>query len=112
MRGEEIIRLCREHVLSVMADLRDCQPGAVGASNKAIEEAAGLGLNLPEQDGWLTWSIINSLIEDEELERVDIPRGKTVRHNYRLAAPKATRSESGRSRMIDRMQIDGRAPAR
>jgi hypothetical protein len=91
MRGEELIRLCREHVLNVMAGMQECQSGGEGASNKAIEESAGFGLNLPEQDGWLTWSIINALVESGEVERVDIPHGKVVRHNYRLAAPKATR---------------------
>ena len=91
MKGEEIIRLCRELVLGMMRDMPECQTGGAGASNKAIEEVAGLALNLPEQDGWLTWSIINSLIELGEVERVVIPHGKVVRHNYRLAAPKSAR---------------------
>lgn len=86
MKGELILNLCREQVLDAMADMPECQPGNEGATNKAIEEAAGLALELPEQDGWITWSILRDLLERGQGERLVVPHGKVVRHNYRLVS--------------------------
>lgn len=84
MDGQKLIEMLQDHVLRAMAQLPECRPGGPGATNKEIEEAAGLGLNLPYQNGWLTWSILHSLIAKGLVEAVEAWRGKSRRHKYRL----------------------------
>jgi hypothetical protein len=62
--GEKLIGQCKEHVLATMSSLPGCAPNGSGLRSKYIEKEAGLALNLPEQDGWLTWSILMSLVSD------------------------------------------------
>lgn len=85
MRGPELIAKLQQHVLETMRGMPACQPGGPGAGNKDIEEAAGLGLELPYQDGWLTWSILHSLIAKGLVEAVITGRGKARRNKYRLS---------------------------
>jgi hypothetical protein len=37
-----------------MAALPECAPGGAGLGQKALEEAAGFALHLPEYDGYFT----------------------------------------------------------
>lgn len=84
MEGKDLIEMLENHVLSTMRKIDECRPNGPGASNKEIEEAAGLSLNLPYQDGWLTWSILHSLIEKGYVEAIPVKRGKSKRLRYRL----------------------------
>ncbi|AEM74233.1 hypothetical protein [Caldicellulosiruptor acetigenus] len=84
MEGPKLIEMLQNHILEVMQQIPQCQPGSSGTSNKEIEEAAGLALNLPYQDGWLTWSILHSLINKGLVEAVEVKHGKTKRFKYRL----------------------------
>lgn len=68
--GEALIALCKTHVRETMAALPECAAEAAGLGNKAIEEAAGLGLNLPAKDGWFTWSILFALVLEGQVEVV------------------------------------------
>lgn len=78
--------LLQHHLLQVMQRLPECQPGGPGATNKEIEEVSGLGLNLPYQDGWLTWSIIHSLLGKGLVDSIVYRRGKATRSKYRLSS--------------------------
>ncbi len=84
MEGRKLIEMLQDHVLQVMQSLPECQPGGPGATNKEIEEAAGLSLDLPYQDGWLTWSILHSLLQKGLVEGVVIKQGRATRNKYRL----------------------------
>ena len=75
--GTEIIKMCEDHVLSTMASLAECQPGAKGLGNREIEEHAGLALSLPYQDGWLTWSLLHYLVQQGRFELVSYAPGTT-----------------------------------
>ena len=76
MRGPEIVNLPSEHVLSAMRRMSDCHPDAAGAGNKDIETEANLGLDLDEQDGYLTWSILQRLARDGLIETEQGSRGR------------------------------------
>lgn len=86
MEGPKLVGMLEEHVLYVMRRLEECQPGGPGATNKEIEQAAGLALNLPYQDGWLTWSILHSLLRKGLVEAVPPGPGRGIRRRYRLIA--------------------------
>ena len=62
--GHKLIQDLKTHVLKVMAHLDECQPAGEGVSYRAVEELAGLGLELPAHNGWLTWSLLASLAQD------------------------------------------------
>jgi hypothetical protein len=53
-----------------MAGMDECKPGGKGSSYSGIQDLAGLNLDLPKQDGWLTWSILASLREDGKVESI------------------------------------------
>lgn len=76
MRGPEIVNLLSEHVLSAMRRMSDCDADAAGAGNKDIETEASLGLDLDEQDGYLTWSILQRLARDGLIEIEQGSRGR------------------------------------
>lgn len=76
--------MLKQHLITAMRSLPECHPRGPGAGNKDIEEAAELGLGLPYQDGWLTWSLLHSLIDEEVVESVAIKRGKSKGQKYRL----------------------------
>jgi len=83
--ASQLVQRLQEHVLENMRGMPECQPGGPGARNKDIEETAGLGLELPYQDGWLTWSILYSLIAKGLVEAVISGHGKARRNRYRLS---------------------------
>ncbi|MDI6905962.1 MAG: hypothetical protein QMC81_00555 [Thermoanaerobacterales bacterium] len=93
MEGIKIIELLEQHVLNMMQELDQCQPGGPGTTNKEIELVAGLALNLPDQDGWLTWSILQSLLRKGLVEAVATRHGKVTRHRYRLSSPSSALGE-------------------
>jgi len=54
IKGNRLIEELKEHVISTMKYIDKCQPGNLGVSYREIEDLAGLALELPAQDGWLT----------------------------------------------------------
>ena len=81
-RGGKLVAECKQHLLAVMSGIPECSPDGSGARNADIELAAGLGLDLPVQNRWLTWSLLSSL----ELEgRVEVLKvGQSGHRRYRL----------------------------
>lgn len=80
--GRRLVRELKAHVFRVMEQIDDCRPEGQGVSYRIIEELAGLGLKLPAQDGWVTWSLLASLVQSGE---VDVIReGRRLR--WRLAS--------------------------
>lgn len=67
-KGKKLISELKSHILEVMKGIPECQPGAKGVSYRVIQDLSGLDLNLPAQDGWLTWSILASLRDDGIIE--------------------------------------------
>ena len=81
-RGEWLIEECKQHLIDVMGTLEECQPGSRGGRNSDIERAAGFAIDLPDQKGWLAWTLLNDLAEEGEVEVV---REGRIRR-YRLLA--------------------------
>ncbi len=77
--GEKLIEACKQHLVSTMRTLPDCQPEERGAGSFEIERAAGFGLVLTRQDNWLTWSLLQRMGRDG---MIDIVRAGRAR--YRL----------------------------
>jgi hypothetical protein len=81
-RGEDLIDGLKAHVLETMRRMPDCAAGGPGRPNKDVEKAAGLALDLPRQDGWLTWSVLMRLALDGQVEFVR--KGKRGDRYFRL----------------------------
>ena len=60
----------------------ECARDGVGLGQRAIEQAAGFELNLPQYDGYFTWSLLVALATDGKVE-VRQPGKRNKR--YRLA---------------------------
>jgi hypothetical protein len=69
-KGRRLIKDLKEHVISVIEGINECEPGNLGVSSREIEDLAGLALELPSQNGWLTWSVLSSLNQDGLVEAV------------------------------------------
>ncbi len=81
-RGQELIDQCKKHVLEAMRAFPECRPQTgTGLGNRAIEDAAGFALELGGQDGWFTWSLLASLVQDGKIEVVP---GTERRRRFRL----------------------------
>jgi hypothetical protein len=83
IEGEKLIGECKQHVLATMVRLPGCGPNGPGLRSKDIEREAGLALNLPEQDGWLTWSILMSLASGGKVQV--LRTGKRGIRHFRLS---------------------------
>ncbi len=68
--GRKLITNLQQHVIRAMKTIEECQPNQAGVRYRAIEAAAGLGLDLEARNGWLTWSILASLAADGSVEAV------------------------------------------
>jgi hypothetical protein len=79
--GRELIEACKEHLIHTMLSIPDCRPTARGAGSRAIETAAALNLDLPENNGWLTWSLLASMAIEGRIEMLRTPGG---RRRFRL----------------------------
>lgn len=80
--GQSLIQLCKTHLLETMAALPECAPDGPGLGQKALEEAAGFELHLPEYDGYFTWSLLVALgIEG----KIDVLQPGKRNKKYRLA---------------------------
>ena len=77
--GEKLIKECKEHVLATMRKLPQCASNGPGVRSKDLEKEAGLALHLPEQDGWLTWSVLMALAADGKV-RVLRTGKRGIRH--------------------------------
>ncbi|NUQ55793.1 MAG: hypothetical protein HUU14_07900 [Dehalococcoidia bacterium] len=80
--GQALIELCKRHLLETMQALPECSPNGSGLGQRALEEAAGFALNLPEYDGYFTWSLLVALTLDGAVEALQ--PGKRNK-KYRLA---------------------------
>lgn len=88
--GRRLILELKSHVLQAMQQIGDCNQDEEGASYRVIQDLAGLRLELPAHDGWLTWSLLASLVQDGQ---VDVIRdGRRLR--WRLASSKARRYQT------------------
>ncbi len=81
--GGRLISELKAHVLAAMQGIPECEPRGRGVAYRAIQDLAGLGLNLSAQDGWLTWSILASLKQEGKVDAVN--RG-TRRLYWRLTS--------------------------
>ncbi|HXH48093.1 MAG TPA: hypothetical protein VNM47_01855 [Terriglobia bacterium] len=81
--GEELIDRCKQHVIATMRTLAECVPDGPGLKNKDIETACGFALDLRRQDGWLTWSLLMSLVQDKKIDFTTRAKKRTVRY-FRL----------------------------
>jgi len=69
MTGDEILEGAKSHVLAAMAKMPECQwAEGTGAGSRTIEEVAELDLGLKAQNGWFTWSLLMSLLQDGRIE--------------------------------------------
>ena len=53
-----------------MATLPECAKGGSGLGQKAIEDACGYALQLPQMDGFFTWSLLVSLALEDKVEAI------------------------------------------
>ena len=65
-----------------MQSLPECAADGPGLGQKALEDAAGFALSLPEYDGYFTWSLLVALTQDA---RVDAIQPGKRNKKYRLA---------------------------
>ena len=63
-KGRNMIQGLKAHVLQTMDGIDECNPDGQGVRYRVIQDLAGLELELPAHDGWLTWSILASLVQD------------------------------------------------
>ena len=68
--GQALVDLCKKHLIETLQSLTECAPDGPGLGNKAIEEAAGFALGLPEYDSYFTWSLLVSLTLDGSVEAI------------------------------------------
>jgi hypothetical protein len=66
--GEVLVNRCKQHLLSVMASRSECSSDGAGARNSDLEAACGFGLDLPQQRGWFTWSLLQSLAAEGSVD--------------------------------------------
>ncbi len=81
--GEELIDRCKEHLIATLRTLPECAPNGPGLRNKDIETACGFALGLPRQDGWFTWSLLMSLLQDERIAFTTRGKKRGIRY-FRL----------------------------
>lgn len=68
--GQALIDLCKRHLIETMQSLPECAPDGAGLGQKALEDAAGFALSLPEYDGYFTWSLLVALTLDGRVEAI------------------------------------------
>ena len=68
--GQALIALCKTHLLENMQTLPECAADGPGLGQKALEDAAGFALSLPEYDGYFTWSLLVALTQDGKVEAI------------------------------------------
>ena len=81
--GEKLIQQCQQHILATMRTLPECAQDGPGLRNKDIETAAGFALHLRRQDGWFTWSLVMSLVQEKEIQFTTRGKNRGVRY-FRL----------------------------
>jgi hypothetical protein len=80
MKGDEILQLAKEHVLQTMSTMPECRKTfGDGAGSRLIEQKGDLDLLLRAQNGWLTWSLLMSLLQEGRVELVQGNRLKKFR---------------------------------
>src|SRR5690606_29669004 len=81
--GQDLIALCKTHLLETMQTVPEYAPDADGLGQKALGDAAGFALHLPEYDGYFTWSLLVALTLDGKVEALQ-PSKRNKK--YRLTA--------------------------
>jgi len=66
--GGRLVSELKAHVLRAMEGIPECEPSGKGVTSGDVQNAAGLGLNLPTHGGYVTWSVLVSLREDRKVE--------------------------------------------
>lgn len=82
-KGRKLIRELKLHIMDTMNMVPECGTDGPGCSFREIEDLAGLSLDLPAQDGWLTWSVLAALAEENKAEA--LRRGRRL--YWRIRAP-------------------------
>jgi hypothetical protein len=82
-QGRRLIQQCKQHLVETMRSFPECASTGAGARNADLEEAAGFALDLPEQNRWFTWSLLQSLQLEGSVEV--LRHGKQGNRSYRLA---------------------------
>jgi len=82
--GEELIERCKRHVIETMRTLPECAANGPGLRNKDIETACRFALALQRQDGWFTWSLLMSLVQDKKINFITRGKKRGIRY-FRLA---------------------------
>ena len=80
--GQALLALCKTHLIETMQALTECAPDGPGLGQKALEDAAGFALHLPEYDGYVTWSLLVALSIEG---RIDTLQPGKRNKKYRLA---------------------------
>lgn len=78
--GKYLIQQLQDHVLKVMRAQPDCSVSGIGLRNSDLEYLCDLALHLENQDSYLTYSILMSLIKDGRVEKI----GEYRKPRYRL----------------------------
>ena len=86
--GQKLIQSLKAHVLQTMDGIDECNPNGKGVIYRVIQDLAGLELELPAHDGWLTWSILSSLVQDGKVNA--LRRGRRL--YWQLAGKQLERS--------------------
>ena len=68
--GQALIALCKTQLLESMQTLPECAADGPGLGQKALEDAAGFALSLPEYDGYFTWSLLVALTQEGKVEAI------------------------------------------
>ena len=80
MTGDDILQIAKDHVLQTMSGMPECRKTfGDGAGSRRIEQIADLDLLLRAQNGWFTWSLLMSLLQDGRIELVPGSRLKRFR---------------------------------
>lgn len=66
--GKRLIRELKLLIVQTMSEIPECAPGGRGVRYRRIQDLAGLELELPDHDGFLTWSLLSALVEDGQVE--------------------------------------------
>ena len=67
-RGKKAVEELKTLILDTMKSIPQCGRDGDGVSYRDIQNSAGLNLDLPAQDGWLTWSVLASLAQENKIE--------------------------------------------
>jgi len=80
--GQRLVDECKRHLVGTMANVSECGEEGTGARNADLEAACGFRLDLSQQKGWFTWSLLQSLAAEGAVEVLRV--GSRGTRRYRL----------------------------